>query len=236
MSNLVLLCRRHHHLIHSRNWLLALEPNGDVVVTTGNGEATGGAWDHSDSMLRLDPGLGLIDGFAPVGWAQENSVDADLGSTGPVLLPGTRQAIAAGKGGGVHLVDLAAMGGVGGQRSEIGGCQSYGGGAAAPVTGGGTVAYLPCSTGLLQVRVSPEGQMARGWQAPPQFTGSPVVVGTTVWSLQQDGALAGLDAATGTVRATVSVGDATRFATPATSGNALFLPTSRGVTAVRLAP
>jgi hypothetical protein len=34
----------------------------------------------------------------------------------------------------------------------------------------------------------------------------------------------------------VSVGDATRFATPAVSGNALYLPTNRGVTAVRIAP
>jgi len=211
-------------------------PNGDVIVTTGNGEVTSGAWDHSDSMLRLSPTLGLVDGFAPQGWAQENSVDADLGSTGPVLLPGTRQAIAAGKGGGVYLVDLSAMGGVGGQRAELQGCESYGGGAAAPVVGGGTVAYLPCSTGVLQVRVDANGVMTKGWQAPPQIAGSPIVVGTTVWSLQQDGALDGLDAATGALRATVSVGDASRFATPAASGNALFLPTSRGVSAVRIAP
>jgi hypothetical protein len=63
-----------------------------------------------------------------------------------------------------------------------------------------------------------------------------LIVGTTVWSLQQDGALIGLDAATGVERARMSVGDATRFATPALSGNALVLPTSHGVSAVRLAP
>ncbi|GLZ51878.1 PQQ-binding-like beta-propeller repeat protein [Actinomycetospora sp. NBRC 106378] len=211
-------------------------PNGDVVVTTGNGEATSGDWDHSDSVLRLSSSLALVDGFAPVDWAQENSVDADLGSTGPVLLPGTHLAVAAGKGGGVFLVDLSGLGGVGGQKAALQGCESYGGGAAAPVQGGGAVAYLPCSSGLLQVRVGPDGALAAGWRAPAQVTGSPVVVGSTVWSLQQDGALIGLDAATGTQRATLSVGDATRFATPAVSGNALFLPTSRGVSAVRLAP
>jgi hypothetical protein len=32
----------------------------------------------------------------------------------------------------------------------------------------------------------------------------------------------------------VAVGDSTRFATPAYSGNALFLPTSHGISAVRL--
>jgi outer membrane protein assembly factor BamB len=211
-------------------------PNGDVIVTTGNGEATSGDWDHSDSVLRLTSGLALVDGFAPVGWAQENSVDADLGSMGPVLLPGTHTVLAAGKGGGVFLVDLAGMGGVGGQKGELTGCEAYGGGAAAPVQGGGTVAYLPCSSGLLQVRVGADGTMTKGWQAPSQVQGSPLIVGTTVWSLQQDGALIGLDAASGVERARVSVGDATRFATPALSGNALFLPTSHGVSAVRLAP
>jgi outer membrane protein assembly factor BamB len=209
-------------------------PNGDVIVTTGNGEATSGAWDHSDSVLRLTSGLALVDGFAPVGWADENSVDADLGSMGPVLLPGTHTALTAGKAGAVFLVDLAGLGGVGGQKAEFTGCEAYGGGAAAPVQGGGTVAYLPCSSGLLQVRVGADGRMGPGWKAPSQVQGSPLIVGTTVWSLQQDGALIGLDAATGAQRANVAVGDSTRFATPAYSGNALFLPTSRGISAVRL--
>ena len=43
-----------------------------------------------------------------------NSVDADLGSMGAVLLPGTHSALAAGKGGGVFLVDLDL------QRSQVG--------------------------------------------------------------------------------------------------------------------
>jgi hypothetical protein len=211
-------------------------PGGDLLVSTGNGEAVGGTWDHSDSILRLSPQLQLRDGFAPPGWAQENSVDADLGATGPVLLPSGTQVLAAGKGGDVFLADVAALGGVGGQRAKLGGWQSYGGAATAPVLGGGSVAYLPCASGLLQVRVGPNNQLMRGWQAPSQITGSPVVVGTTVWSLQQDGSLDALDAATGQPRASVQVGDATRFATPAVSGAALFIPTRHGVSAVRIAP
>jgi outer membrane protein assembly factor BamB len=211
-------------------------PGGDLLVTTGNGEALGGAWDHSDSILRLGPQLQLRDGFAPVGWAAENSDDADLGSTGPILLPGGDRVIAAGKGGHAYLADTAALGGVGGQRAELDHCDSFGGGAVAPVAGGGAVAFVPCNSGLLQVRVPGPDQLVRGWQAPSQINGSPVVVGSTVWSLQQDGVLNALDAGTGQLRATVSVGDATRFATPAVSGNALYLPTNRGVTAVRIAP
>lgn len=211
----------------------AVTAAGDVLVTTGNGDASSGRWDMSDSVLRLSPTLQLQDGFAPRGWAQENSVDADLGSTGPVLLPDGLGVVAAGKGGSAYLVDVGRLGGVGGQRATLRGCASYGGAAAAPVAGGGAVVFLPCSDGLLQVRVQ-NGTLAAGWRAPGQVTGSPVVVGSTVWSVQQNGALYGLDAASGRQRALVQVGDASRFATPAASGDALLVPTLAGVTAVRL--
>jgi outer membrane protein assembly factor BamB len=208
-------------------------PGGDVLVTTGNGEAVGGAWDHSDSILRLSPQLVLRDGFAPTGWAEENSVDADLGSTGPLLLPGAHRVIAAGKGGEVYLVDVDALGGVGGQRADLASCRSYGGGATTTAPGG-AVAYLPCSEGLLQVLVGGDDRMTRGWQAPSTVNGSPVVVGSTVWTPASGGVLDGLDAATGAVRASVAVGATSRFATPAVSGSALFVPTLTGISAVGL--
>ena len=211
----------------------AATASGDVLVTTGNGAAFGGSWDRSDSVLRLSSDLQLKDGFAPAGWAQENSVDADLGSTGPLVLPGGSMAVAAGKGGSAYLVDLAHLGGVGGQLDTQRNCASYGAGAAVPVQGAGSAVFLPCTDGLLQLRVQGR-RLVRGWQAPGEVTGSPVVVGTTVWSVQQDGALYGLDAATGHRRALLQVGDATRFATPAASGSGLFVPTVKGITAVRL--
>lgn len=211
-------------------------PGGDLLVTTGNGEAVDGPWDHSDSVLRLSPTLRLTDGFAPVQWARENSEDADLGSTGPVLLPGGRQVIAAGKGGGVFLAEVDALGGVGGQRAQLSGCQSYGGAAVTPGGAGTALAYLPCESGLLQVVVGPGERLSRGWQSTRQVTGSPVVVGRTVWTVAEDGTLSALDARDGRVRATVAVGAATRFATPAASGSALFVPTLGGVTAVAITP
>jgi len=207
--------------------------NGDLLVTTGNGEATNGSWDHSDSVLRLSPTLALKDGFAPAGWAQENGVDADLGSTGPLVLPDGR-AVAAGKGGSIYLVDPASLGSVGGQLTSLQGCQSYGGMAAGLSASGSTPVFVPCTSGVQQVLVGPGRAMRKGWSAPGQVTGSPVVAGTTVWSVQQDGALYGLDAADGAVRATVQVGDVTRFATPAVSGANLFVGTRRGLTAVAL--
>ncbi|MGI8814273.1 MAG: hypothetical protein ACR2G2_02985 [Pseudonocardia sp.] len=150
--------------------------DGSLVISTGNGEAVAGAWDHSDSVLRLSPELRLLDGFAPTGWAQENSVDADLGATGALPLPEGNRVLVAGKGGGIYLLDAGHRGGVGGSIAQDQGCPSYGGAAAAPVSGGGSVAYLPCTSGILQVRVAGD-RLVRGWQAPPQISGSPIIVG-----------------------------------------------------------
>jgi outer membrane protein assembly factor BamB len=208
-------------------------PGGDLLVTTGNGEAVGGEWDHSDSVLRLSPTLQLRDGFAPVGWAQENSVDADLGSTGPVLLPGGHRVITAGKGGGVYLLNVDRLGGVGGQLAQLSGCPSYGGSAVTTGSGGAAVVYLPCTGGLTQFTVGADDRMTQGWRSAG-VNSSPVLVGHTVWAVDNAGTLHGLDAATGAARATVSVGAASRFATPAVSGTALVVPTLTGVTAVAI--
>ncbi len=208
-------------------------PGGDLLVTTGNGEAVGGEWDHSDSVLRLTPTLQLRDGFAPVGWAQENSVDADLGSTGPVLLPGGHRVIAAGKGGGVYLADVDRLGGVGGQLARLSGCRSYGGSAVTAAAGGGAVVYLPCSEGLTQFTVGADDRITQGWRSAG-VNSSPVLVGHTVWAVDTAGTLHGLEAANGAARASVPVGAASRFATPAVSGTALVVPTLTGVTAVAI--
>jgi hypothetical protein len=208
-------------------------PGGDLLVTTGNGAAVSGEWDHSDSILRLSPTLSLRDGFAPVGWAQENAVDAGLAATGPVLLPGGRRVITAGKGGGVYLADVDRLGGVGGQLAQLSGCRSYGGSAVTTGSGGGAVAFLPCTEGLTQFVVGVDDQMTRGWRNN-EVNSSPVLVGNTVWAVDTAGVLHGLQAANGAERAAVSVGAASRFATPAVSGTALVVPTLTGVTAVAI--
>jgi hypothetical protein len=136
----------------------ALLPGGDVLVSTGNGEASGGTWDKSDSVLRLSPALALKDGFAPTEWAQENSDDADLGSMGPLLLPGGTRVVTAGKGGNAFLLDVDRLGGVGGQLAKLPGCRAFGGGAALA----GAV-LLPCEQGVTQVLVS-GSSLRQGWR------------------------------------------------------------------------
>src|SRR5581483_2919492 len=65
----------------------AVDAAGDVFVATGNGSAgPGQAFDHGNAVVELSPALVERQVFAPATWAADNSADADLGSTSPVLL------------------------------------------------------------------------------------------------------------------------------------------------------
>jgi outer membrane protein assembly factor BamB len=66
-------------------------------------------------------------------------------------------------------------------------------------------------------------------------TGSPVIGGQTVYSLDPGGGvLYALNAATGEVRATLSVGITSRFATPALSQQSIFIGTMTSIVAVAI--
>jgi outer membrane protein assembly factor BamB len=209
----------------------AVDGRGRLYVAVGNGVATGGAWDHSDSVLRLSPELRLEDGFAPTRWPQDNAADADLGSMGPLLLPGGL-VFAAGKSGLGYLLRADHLGGVGGQLVERPVCAAFGGAAAA-----GSTLYVPCTDGLREVRVGPEAQLSLGWRAPGAVSGSPVVGGHTVYSLDPaGGSLYALDADRGTVRTSAPVGQTSRFATPTLAGGLVLVGTLAGVVALAARP
>jgi len=206
----------------------AVDSAGHVYVAVGNGAATQGSWDHSDSVLRLSSTLQLENGFAPTQWAQDNAEDADLGSTGPILLPG-RLIFADGKSGLGYLLHADSLGGIGGQVQVKAICQSFGGFAAS-----GLQVFVPCTDGLLQVTVGPGATLNPGWKAPAHISGSPIVGGQTVYSIDTGGTLYALNIADGSVRASVSVGATSRFATPTLSGNQVFVGTMSGIVAVNI--
>src|ERR1700728_1419428 len=73
----------------------AVDADGDVLVTVGNGsvyQASRG-YDDSDSVLDLSPSMKLLQYFAPASWAANNSRDLDMSSE-PALLRGGRVLIA----------------------------------------------------------------------------------------------------------------------------------------------
>jgi outer membrane protein assembly factor BamB len=207
----------------------AIDDQGHIYVAVGNGATTQGDWDHSDSILRLSPTLSLEDGFAPTQWQQENATDSDLGSMGPILLPGGL-IFADGKGGQGYLLHANALGGVGGQAKVEDICRAYGGGAAS-----GSQVFVPCVDGLQEVLVGPGTSLNLGWKAPGNINGSPIVGGHTVYLLDPaGGTLYALDIANGNARAMLSVGAASRFATPTLSGNQVFVGTLTGVVAATI--
>ena len=68
------------------------DANGDIYVPTGNGtfDASTGGRDYGDSVLKLAlQGSSIVvrDYFTPHDQAQLSDADADLGSSGPLLLP-----------------------------------------------------------------------------------------------------------------------------------------------------
>src|SRR5713101_6830519 len=206
-----------------------IDAQGNLYVAVGNGAATQGDWDHSDSILRLSPTLQLEDGFAPQSWQSDNASDADLGSMGPVLLP-DGLIYADGKSGQGYLLRADHLGGVGGQIQTISLCSAFGGAAVS-----GLSLFIPCTDGLRQLQLAAGAHLVAGWHAPRQVTGSPVIGGQIVYSLDPGGGvLYALNAATGEVRATLSVGTTSHFATPALSQQSIFIGTLTGIAAVAI--
>jgi outer membrane protein assembly factor BamB len=210
----------------------AIDAEGNLYVSVGNGAATGGDWDHADSVLKLSPDLHLEDAFAPKSWARENADDLSLGSMGPVLLPDGLLFIQ-GKSNQGYLLRADHLGGVGGQIQTLSVCGAgaYGGAAIE-----GSAAFIPCADGLREISLEPEAEsLVMGWRAESQVTGSPVIGGNTVYSLDPgSGVLYALNAATGSVRATASVGATSRFATPTLFYSTVFVGTLTGIVAVRI--
>jgi outer membrane protein assembly factor BamB len=203
-----------------------IDSNGSLYVSVGNGETTQGAWDHSDSVLRLSPKLQLEDGFAPQSWPDDNARDADLGSMGPVLLP-NNLVFSAGKSGQGYLLHANNLGGVGGQIQQANACRSFGGAATID-----SQAFLPCTDGVRQVKINANNTFSLGWQAPHAANGSPIIGGHTIYTVYLRGTLYALNSNDGTVRTQVSIPATSRFATPTLSSGRLFIGTMTGITAI----
>jgi outer membrane protein assembly factor BamB len=201
---------------------------GQLLVVSANGSSfPGDAYDHTNSVLELSAAGTLLDSFAPSDWAENNEGDVGLGSQG-VALVGTQWAVLGGKSGPVYVLRQGRLGGIGGQVDEQDICRSFGGAAVV-----GDVVYLPCTDGVRAVRIDGSGHLHVLWHAADSTTGSPVVGGGRVWSLDPDaGVLHSLDPATGRSLAEVDVGVTSRFATPAIYGSNLLVPTESGCTVV----
>lgn len=82
---------------------------GDIYITTGNGP-----WDgktaFSDSILKFDPQLKLLDYFTPSAYQYMDCADADLAAGGLMMIPGTTQLLGGGKTGKLYMVSTSNLG------------------------------------------------------------------------------------------------------------------------------
>ncbi|MGH9545127.1 MAG: pyrrolo-quinoline quinone [Terriglobales bacterium] len=85
-----------------------------IYLTTGNGtfDANTSGRDYGDSILRMGTSSGLVvsDYFTPSNQATLFSQNTDLGSGGPMLLPGTTLVVGIGKDKLFRVVDTTNMG------------------------------------------------------------------------------------------------------------------------------
>jgi len=185
----------------------SVDSGGALYVSTGNGDSTG-TFDFGDAVVRLGADLRRLDWFAPREWADLNGADADLGSVGPALLSDSL-AFQIGKSGVGYLLRTSHLGGFGGEAFAAQVCGSaFGGIAWAP-----PLLYVPCSDGVVALRVNTGApSFTVAWRTNAA-SGPPIVAGGAVWSVGGSDLVA-LNSA-GQVVFQAPIGQAARFVTPA---------------------
>lgn len=88
---------------------LTADSAGNIYGVSGNGSFNGTS-DFGDSFIKLSPDLKELDYFSPFNQVCLDQEDADLGSGGPLLIPGQNRMIGAGKEGRIYVVDTNNMG------------------------------------------------------------------------------------------------------------------------------
>lgn len=168
-------------------------------------------------MIRLSPTLERRAFFAPRDSTALNEGDVDLGSTGPLLLPGERS-FAIGKSGVGYLLG-ANLGGIGGALYSQRVCDAGFGGLA---FAGGRI-YVPCTNGLfaLELKGTRYGAL---WRGPSFNAGPPIVANGAVWTIDIDNAvLYALNPRSGQVRYRARLGRVEHLVTPSASGRNVYV-------------
>ncbi len=96
---------------------------GYAYVFVGNGYSQGydGVHNFSESALKLSPtsGLRLVDWFTPYDWSSMDDGDADLTSSGPLMIPGTDLIAGGGKTGDIYVLDTKSLGKIAPNDTQI---------------------------------------------------------------------------------------------------------------------
>jgi hypothetical protein len=94
----------------------AVDDKGNIYFITGNG-SWNGTTQFSESFIKLDPRMRLVDWFTPTNHFQLDKDDNDLNSSGAVLIPGTHLVIGGGKEGVLYVIDTNHFGHLGDEHA-----------------------------------------------------------------------------------------------------------------------
>ena len=94
----------------------AVDDKGNIYFITGNG-SWNGTTQFSESFIKLDPHMHLVDWFTPTNHFQLDKNDNDLNSSGAVLIPGTHLVIGGGKEGVLYVIDTDHFGHLGDEHA-----------------------------------------------------------------------------------------------------------------------
>jgi hypothetical protein len=94
----------------------SVDEAGNLYIITGNG-SWNGTTQWSESFLKLDRNLKLLDWFTPTNHVALDKADADLDSSGATLIPGTHVVLGGGKQGILYLLDTQHLGHLGDEHS-----------------------------------------------------------------------------------------------------------------------
>ena len=128
----------------------AADANGNIYLETGNGpfDVTTGGTDYGDSIVRVATtnGLTIPDYFTPSTQLADDDNDWDLGSSGPLLIPGTPLGVAGGKDGMLYVFRTSSLGGYNSGNTGLAqlpwqATYSYSGGQAGGFWGGNYIYY-----------------------------------------------------------------------------------------------
>jgi outer membrane protein assembly factor BamB len=207
---------------------VSVDPDGNVLVSTGNATETGSGRDLSNSVIRLSPLLEVIDSWTPRNRDQLSLGDIDLGQIAPVVVPGGLVFVV-GKDGIGYLMRNDDLGGTGGQVFDDTVCDGGAWGGTARVK---ARVFVACGEGLAAVDIAGE-RFSVAWRDDGFLPGPPIVTGGTVWVLDiNHGTLRAFDAGTGKSLRTLPVGDLpTHFVTPTAGGGRIYVAADRRVLA-----
>ncbi|HEY1901723.1 MAG TPA: hypothetical protein VGG56_04785 [Terracidiphilus sp.] len=94
----------------------SVDKKGNIYFITGNG-SWNGTTQFSESFIKLDPQLHLLDWFTPTNHFQLDKDDNDLNSSGAVLISGRHLVIGGGKEGVLYGIDTEDFGHLGDEHA-----------------------------------------------------------------------------------------------------------------------